>query len=199
MWTLLAIGSIGFWIALILASILITMLIENADSGGSSATFVCILTLALLYVFGAGQDIRNIGSFVASNPLVVGLAVFVYVVAGAFWSIAKWYFFVIGIRNEFLDNRKLYIHDPKDERNKLTLSELESKIPSARDNKARITSWMFYWPFSALFTLVNEPIKKIFNTIYRRFTTSFDRISKNVFMNSEVLAYKKEDKTEAKS
>jgi hypothetical protein len=196
MWTLLAIGSIGFWIALILASIVITVLIENAESGGSSATFVCVLTLVLLYVFGAGQDIRDLWTFIVTNPLVVGLAVFAYVVFGAFWSIAKWYFFVIGVRNEFLDNRKLYHGDERN--NKLTQEELESKIPSARNNKARITSWMFYWPFSALFTLVNEPIKKVFNTIYRRFTASYDRISKKVFMSSEVLAYKKEEK-EAKS
>ena len=176
MWTFLAIGTIGFWIALVFAFILITALIENSDSGGSWSTFICGLTLVLFYLFGAGQELSNLGSFILSNPLVVVVAILAYIVLGSVWSIIKWYFYVVQARTDYINNDysgKIY-----------TISDIKNNIPKASSNKGRITSWMFYWPFSVIITLFNEPIKNIFNKIYYKFTSSFDKISNNVFMNN---------------
>ena len=88
----------------------------------------------------------------------------------------KWYFYVVQARTDYINSDysgKTY-----------TVSDIKNNIPKASSNKGRITSWMFYWPFSVIITLFNEPIKNIFNKIYYKFTSSFDKISNNVFMNN---------------
>jgi hypothetical protein len=186
MWTLFAIGTIGFWAALVIAFITIAVLIENSKSGGSRSTFVCFVTLLAFYVLGAGQDIRNVWAFAVGNPLAVALAFLVYIILGASWSLAKWYFFVLRKRDEFVEYKKTHGYT-------ITERELRGAIPSAGYYKGRITSWMFYWPFSALFTAVNEPVRRVFLRIYDAFSRSFDEISKKVFESDDVKSLIKKD------
>lgn len=40
-------------------------------------------------------------------------------------------------------------------------------IPHPRDHKARILIWMAWWPWSMIWTLLNDPIKRAFRAIYR--------------------------------
>jgi hypothetical protein len=63
------------------------------------------------------------------------------------------------------------------------LNEDGGLAPLARTNKSRIMMWMGYWPFSALWTMIDEPIKKAFRAIYNYISSTLQRISDDAFAN----------------
>ena len=60
-----------------------------------------------------------------------------------------------------------------------TISEIV--IPTAQDNKERITTWILWWPTSLFWTILNDPLVKLANAIYDRFQGIYSRISNMVF------------------
>lgn len=53
--------------------------------------------------------------------------------------------------------------------------------PLVSDHKARILTWMSYWPWSCLWTLLNDPIRKLFKHIYYRIKGTLQKMSDRVF------------------
>jgi hypothetical protein len=53
--------------------------------------------------------------------------------------------------------------------------------PLALDNKSRILSWMTYWPWSALWTLLNDPVRRLMRRIYYRIKGILQGISDKIF------------------
>lgn len=60
-------------------------------------------------------------------------------------------------------------------------SRSSSLIPQIGDNKARITSWIVWWPWSALWTLLNDPIRRLAEFIYNRLQTTYQAVANSVF------------------
>lgn len=54
-------------------------------------------------------------------------------------------------------------------------------IPRASDNKWRITGWVTYWPWSAAWTLINEPVRKAVKFIWRHMSSTYQRIADRSF------------------
>lgn len=59
-------------------------------------------------------------------------------------------------------------------------------IPSVKDNKARMTRWIIWWPFSTFWTLLNDPIRKLANRMVDMFGGVYNGIAKRVFHNVEL-------------
>ena len=55
--------------------------------------------------------------------------------------------------------------------------------PKANDNKATIIMWMSYWPLSAIWFIVADMIKEMFNYIYDQLGGYFQRVSDEKFKN----------------
>jgi hypothetical protein len=53
--------------------------------------------------------------------------------------------------------------------------------PQIGDNKARITSWIVWWPWSALWTILNDPIRRIAEFIYNRLQSTYQAVANRVF------------------
>jgi hypothetical protein len=53
--------------------------------------------------------------------------------------------------------------------------------PLAKDNKGRIIFWMSYWPFSGIWTLINDPITRMYRFIWYRLGEAFENMSKAMF------------------
>ena len=53
--------------------------------------------------------------------------------------------------------------------------------PKVSEHKALITSWMTYWPISALWTLINDPIVRLFDSIYYGIAEYLQAISNKKF------------------
>lgn len=53
--------------------------------------------------------------------------------------------------------------------------------PQANNHKALITTWITHWPVSLIWTLINDPIKKLINHIFESIKSVFQKISDKVF------------------
>lgn len=88
-----------------------------------------------------------------------------YFVVGAVWSMVKWYFYLINVREDMIErNTKERPHNSY-----------------ASNNKGRIMSWVGHWPFSMIGTLVGDFLTKILRTIYETFSSVYERIEKKIF------------------
>lgn len=178
--TLFVVGSFWFWVGLIAAAIIITALIEGHENGGSLSSLVCVVTLVLFWFLGAGHDLNGLVNFIIQAP-AASIGIFLlYILAGAFWSVGKWYFFVVRLRDEYIERIDNYGNG------KVSQSDVDKHRPKPSTYKGRITSWMFYWPFSITWTLLNEPVRKIYLTLFNWFEESFEKISDKVFSSEKL-------------
>lgn len=53
--------------------------------------------------------------------------------------------------------------------------------PDASENKMLITTWMLHWPVSCVWTLINDPIKKLINHIFEMIKSIFQSMSNSMF------------------
>ncbi len=61
----------------------------------------------------------------------------------------------------------------------------DARKPIASANKGRIMIWMTYWPTSMLWTIVNDPVKRIFKEIFRRVRAVYDAISDHMYKGTD--------------
>lgn len=181
---LLLFGTIWFWILIIVSVGLIVWFLEKAlldeyddTGGGVKATLVIIAATTLYFFFGSKEHVIDAFNYVKDNPEQILLWFGLYLVVGVIWSVVKWFF--------FLHDKKIYYK----ERKKSGYSD-SFVLPTAAQNKYRILSWMYYWPFSTIWTIINQPIKRAFKFIYAKIESTFDKISASVF--SDMIKEKEE-------
>lgn len=164
-------GTVWFWcLTLLTAGLIIYFLegawIDNDDIGGGLwSTILIIVVLTLYYFFGSKEDVKNLFIYLRDNPGSSIAFIGIYLVIGVVWSIFKWYFFLLNKRDKVLKRNDFW----------------ESDIPKAKDHKAKIISWMSYWPFSAFWTLLNDPIKRTFKFIYSKIEKVYEKMTEKVF------------------
>jgi hypothetical protein len=171
-------GTLWFWVFLAGLTGLIIYALESAlygskdNGGGIWATVLIVGGFVAYYYLGSKQDVVNILTYVKDHPLHIILGFLGYVVVGLVWAFFKWYFFV---------SSKLAYHE---ERKKDYNGKHHTfTVPTARDNKYRIMSWMYYWPFSAFWTLSTKPFKRAFDYVYEKTGGMFDKIAAKMFSN----------------
>jgi hypothetical protein len=194
--TLLALfilGSWGFWILLAIASVIIIACI-NGDSGPkATVTFLIAAGLiALSNHFGWRDFLANWQAF----AICAGL----YVTLGTGWGLIKWFSFVHKIRRKF-DDALPKILKPYSVTSLAELSK-DDKYKAMKDmailvygyygnasdfppqfskNKSNVLFWMTFWPWSLFWTLLDDPIRRLFETIYRSLGKIGQRISDAAF------------------
>lgn len=185
---MLALGTIGFWIFTIILTGIIWTLLEVDKPGW--ATFSMIVALTAFSFLGDFSII----DLVRNEPLkFVGL-MGGYVIAGVLWSIAKWYFHVSSQARKYTEMKSNWMEiceiPPKtiinDQQRKDFFSANYGAVtistrPKAKRNKGRILSWMMYWPWSASWTIINDPVVRLFKEIYAKLSTVFDKISAHAY------------------
>ena len=154
-------GSACFWILTAIAFGL--MILATEKGSGIGATFTLLITIALLFFFGNKTPLLGLLSGIQTNPFIAVAIVAAYVIIGASWAIIKWYFYLIKERDK-----------ANPESNFIT-------VPRVRDHKSEIIVWMIYWPFSMLWTLLNQPIKNIFLFIYNRIESKMQDMADKIF------------------
>lgn len=173
---ILIFGTIWFWLVLtgtlgLIIYFLESALYEHKDTGGGvKATFTLAVFIAAYYLFGSHDHIFNILNYIKTHTLTIAGLLGVYLVLGVVWAIVKWYFYLLNKREYLTDRLKNSI-----------INDLDNYIPAAKENKSRIMSWMMYWPFSGIWTLINDPIRKAFQVVYRNIEIFFDKMSASIF------------------
>lgn len=172
----LAFGTVWFWTLLILSIILITAFVENERGVGA---FIClVLTIGILSI--SFPLIRE----VLHHPGKTLLYVLAYFVAGTIWGVVKWFLYVRK-QLEAYQERKANTMNARGikEMTPALAVELRSyaSVPQVRENKSKVMFWMTYWPFSGLWTLINDPVRRIFKFIYTSIQEWLQGISNRAF------------------
>lgn len=58
-------------------------------------------------------------------------------------------------------------------------------VPLAWENKSRISRWMTFWPWSVLWTVLDDFVRNIFKRIQRRLNELMERIAARAFQGTE--------------
>lgn len=174
-----------FWLLFVL--VLVAMFISVETESPFSATVVMIATALVAWWF---YDF-NIITYILNNAGLVSAVVATYFVMGVIWARGKWEFFIRGARRAYEEVRNMYA-------NKMPSSfdyyGKQSVPPQIRDNKSRFMIWMAYWPASMLWTLINDPVRRLFEWVYTSTAASLQRSSDNVFSDIKIVDEKNEIK-----
>ena len=193
-----AIGTVGFWIMMFVISCCMVGFLEFRRSGFATLTFIA--TLFILYHL---MDM-NVSWFVQHLPWVA-LYVSLYIfVVGVLWAFFKWWRKVENLaqkckefkyeflrKNNITDNSipaehmedwHVWIQTKSDH----TMYELKINStgivpPHPNDYKEEIYLWIFFWPWSMLWFIFDEPVRKLFRALYRGIRGSLVAISENSF------------------
>lgn len=194
-------GTIWFWILLAAAALLVALFVAGERFG--KATFSIALTFAALHFFGD----FNVLSWLAGHWLLSFACLAAYLAAGVGWSIGKWWLFVRAkrakievLKAQFLIQRQLggstvparletewhgwLVSNGAYEGGHVRGVAHPTKPPQVGQYKGRIMAWMVYWPWSFVTTIINDPIRKLFNGLFAAFQGLFQRISDHAFRES---------------
>ena len=144
----------------------------------SWATIVLVVGTGLAVWLGG--DV-NPFAYVWNNLAEVFGFFVLYFAVGAAWSIVKWYFYLIRLRDKVKSGEH---RDYTQKGQGLSEAAIKRKRPAksfAKNNKGRIFGWIGHWPFSMVGTFIGDFIKRIVTNIYLVLQGLFDRMSNHVF------------------
>jgi len=119
----------------------------------------------ILFFIPSGKDLWQL--FLANIKLWI-ISIVLYFVIGFFWSLFKWYRFLIKNRDEEIERTKLY-------------SNHNLSIPKFSDNKALISNWITFFPVSMLAQLLKLIFKDIAKYISQFYNKSYTKIVNYVY------------------
>lgn len=147
-------------------------------------------------------------AFVREHGLFTLVYVLGYVGVGVAWSFLKWFSFLRGFRDTYRDHREGFLKfrglpagtNVPEEHLKAFKDYLQENTgwstdrglrdcllsltrPRAAKNKSRITAWMAYWPCSLIGTLLNDPVRRLFNWAFNQFKALYQKLADYVFRN----------------
>ena len=194
---LLTVGGLFFWLFVGLMVVLLTTSVHN-EKPGTGFLFVAAALVALQFT----SDFKPF-SWVMANPGLFGLGVLAYIGIAVVWTFAKWYMFSVSAKECYADFRKTWIANLKRPFDVVTdKASLASSFasfygyrerfgmsvpPSPGDNKGRIMLWMIFWPIDMVWSIINDPVVRIFRWIYQRIVGSLGRIARGRFKGFEEL------------
>jgi hypothetical protein len=193
---LFALGSMGFWILAGAVCLLLIAAVEYEKPGW--ATISLIVFCVALWLFG---DV-NVIKLTTKEPLFTSGLLVGYFVVGVIWSLAKWWFFVRQCRERYGKLRSTFLKKrgyrrdgsiPETEREQwqewlngqLRYDRGYQLRPTVQQNKSRILTWMIYWPWSAVWTVLNDPVKRFFKFIFNQMKVVYQKIAYNAFKDVE--------------
>lgn len=169
-----------FWVGC--AATLIAVAISVEYENGPVATLCLAIGAAAVCLLTK----FNPWSWVVTHQMLVAQIVGAYFLIGAFWGIARYWFFLKGVQQalqEFKENRKISGQLSDGERSDFISSQryVRTLPPRVSDSRDRILVWMTYWPLSMPWTLINEPVKRFFRYVYFTIAAKLQAMSDRMF------------------
>lgn len=149
-----------FWLpALLWVAVMLGMM--DFDSG-KGATVATAAFAGAMYFLGEWNPFPYLHSHLWDVVAYVAS----YVAIGAMWSLAKWVLYSMGQLREY---KRRGFGSAKDYR------------PIAAKHKADILVWMSWWPFSMTWTLLDDPLRRLFLVVYELMAGLFQRVSDRIW------------------
>jgi len=185
--------SLGWWIVT-LGFVVWAFILTDKDCWGWAITSMIVYFLFLNFMAGL-----NILEFAAYHPMKFLIGIVIYFIIGFIWSFPRWWLFVKDVAEQHLKEKKEYFRRHKP--NKKSTEEIQIKAekeiernwkesishrinkPMALDNKNQITMWIIYWPFSLIWTFINDGVKRFIRHIVTKFQKLYQKISDRAFKN----------------
>jgi hypothetical protein len=189
---LLAFGGLFFWAFVAIMTVVLIIAVDREKPAAASGWI--ILTLVALTLLGNGYW----WTWILENPIYFLYGVLAYLAIGIVWTFGKWYFFLLNAADYYAGRRAAWMEkkglkviktdDEKEElRNHISTNLGYSKWagqsfpPQPSDNVSSIFIWLMYWPFSLLWTLINDPVRRVGMFIYRRIQDALAGLSRRTF------------------
>ena len=173
MWEFLVFGSLGFWILSAIGFILVlAFIVEDKPARASGIIFTY---LVLSYIFGQAGHWAVV-TYILANPLTAIFWVLSYFAAGVVWGTIKWYFFL-------LKERDRGVIEP----------------PQVRDHRRKVGTWMGYWPFSLLWSMMGDVLTRAWKFIIRRWSGLAQSMSDRMFPEGARKLREAEEERKARS
>jgi hypothetical protein len=160
MLSLIAAGTLGFWIFLGVCLVLMGILLENEYEFWASA-------ILLILVVAYGHH------FSLAALLVGGLS---YLIVGGIWSLGKWYLFVQDyVQNRDKNEHKSWSSDKltKEEQDEQWVKQAKTYL-RPNNHKSKITGWISAWPVSIVWTVIRDSVKTVYNNLSKQYEKIVD-------------------------
>lgn len=183
-------GGFLFYALLAVFAVVVLACVEYDKGWGSFWTLV-----AFVVILSQLSDVAVMG-YLMANPWSVAEWVAYYFVAGTVWGVVKWWFYcrklldvVRDIKIAFLNKHSIEGTDIPDAKRDNFIEMVKGSRaypdyhfpPQAMDHKSDWLMWATYWPFSCFWTMLNQPIKHIWQFIYSHLGEFMQKISNAVF------------------
>lgn len=153
-----------------LAAVISVIILSDSDGFWAAISIIAgalgLRFLAGVNVFPEGFAIRDYFGYIV-----------LYLLVGVLWSVVKWYFYVNDRAREH-KRRKAKFGSQYSERGYGQIT-----VPQVNEHKSDIIRWMTYWPFSLIFTLINDPFRRLFEFIYRQIHDSLQAMANRAFQD----------------
>lgn len=179
----LVIGGALFWLLLI--GLLVLCEISTVNETHWGFAWFLIFGGILWWGFNANPFAWMLHNF-GTTLIYAGI----YLTAGVFWGFGRWYFYIKDAHDRILSNEKSLRQDYTDAGARTVnpykgsftdwLTEY-NRIPLGKNNKEKISIWMFWWPFSMFWTFFDDILRRAYNAIIEQYMFIFDRINNMVF------------------
>ena len=196
---LAAVANFGvwFWVIFFALNVLMLAWIEFEKTGW--ATFCTILAVLGMH-FVLQLPILNL---FLEQPGYALTLLGGYFAIGTFWAVIKWWLYVRNEREKYDEFKLVFcaqnnisgntIPENLKQAFKTKLSDYNCSYnvgfnkqgielrPQVTSHKESIYTWMAYWPWSFVWTIINDPIRKMFRYIYTKIRRTLQQISDSVW------------------
>jgi uncharacterized membrane protein YgaE (UPF0421/DUF939 family) len=194
-----------FWFWLVVVEVIFLFAVLAHDKGTAASISLVIFAILLLV---AGVDYI---SFFKTNPSYLIYTALIYFPIGIMWAIFKWFMLVLDRKTEYKEFKAEFLKNlgldgllttfPMTQESvnngRMTQEHLDkwkrslqssysyrrgkNTIPQAREYKYDIMRWLGYWPFSLIWTLLSDFVKRVARAIYNIISGLLQDISDKIF------------------
>jgi hypothetical protein len=193
---ILALGSIWWYFVTGIAVILLIIAIEK------ESFLACSLSIIVYMTFLQWVSNINIIGWSIDHPFKLLLYILGYFIIGILWSFVKWWFRVSErVENHLKDKAEIKVNYLKKRLFEDAVT-IDTPIPEnlkedwkryqtccnyiperASEHKNLIATWITYWPFSLLWSLLHDFIKQVMKKIVTMLQGIYDGITRRIERN----------------
>ena len=188
------IGSFWFYVVTVSFFVWDIFLVEkeNVFWGGLS-----LLVYLLFLQFWAKLDVFGTAS---ENPLISSITILLYFILGFAWSFIKWWLFVKESAEKchvemekFFKGHEGELKNKREDDLKMNWERSfgHTKKPEFAYHKNKITMWIIYWPFSFVWSFINDFVKRVINQLIEKVKFLYQKITdksfKDLDFNDQVM------------